>query len=957
MKSIYASLAVILLIGGISASRAEDSAPGSSRRLISPADPFNRALTSRAEYLKRHPVTGETVFRRLETPYPSRSGHRDPMVYVVVNSTIYDNLNDRLTRYQGDLLNEGLASELYLWESGTVEALRALLQSGYSNGVVGALLVGDIPFAWTDYMWGYDVCYPIDLFLSDMNGTWTDSNGDGVYDDMNSAAPEIWVGRLYTENLTWDDPIFLLQEYFDRNHAYRTGTIELPYKGLSFIDDGWGPTAHLEEIFPVTDNINSTQETNAYNYKQKLHQGYSWVHVLGHSSPWGNTFLYNNSNDHGEGTVFNMEIAAEPVETYFITTNGCSNARWIEMDNMANWYIFGESKALFAFGSTKLMYEMDLQSAYQEIGEGEVVGEGMRHWWGQSWNYEWHSGMVMLGDPSLHVMEPGKRGSRNEPMPETDFSEQCLLSNLYCNGHVSLRTWGADVWMVFDTSEACRASTYYIRSQGCIFGSPVNVYYHYYWDWYPAIQPTGDDSALILWSTSRHDHNQSIEWATYTNDSISGHGSLTSYEDYAMHPSLAILASGDMMAVWQIEKNACFSIESRRRNGQSWDAAATLSSDGINCFYPRLALDDDGQTVAVAWNRFDDLGVHACFRIFQGVWGDIIEIPSDERLYLPTPVFDAEGSLWIFVRQRVEDAVKIMGYKREGTEFACYETPCSDRSSFVCAFNNPTGNVELVWREKNQLGYILKHACWNGTQFSPAENVTSAVTCYSAPSARYGNDDLLHVGYAALNDGYWNIYEASKPFEAPVTATPEPTPSPTAEPTGNPTVVLTCTPANTASPVFTEAPTAAPTSAPSQAPTNTPVFTPNDSPTPTVITTYTPVVDRTVPLLELNREAYAGGDPFLLACTCMNAGEPASVDHYIILDVYGSYWFWPDWSTEISCRPIILNCGARPKENILNFVWPENAGTGENIFFWSGFVLPASAEVYGEIDSVGFDYY
>ncbi|MBN2053609.1 hypothetical protein JW905_01725 [bacterium] len=96
---------------------------------------------------------------------------------------------------------------------------------------------------------------------------------------------------------------------------------------------------------------------------------------------------------------------------------------------MGNWYIFRKSKALFTFGSTKLAYAFGLLSAYQRIGDGERVGEGLRYWWASGYNSEQYPGMVKLGDPSLRVIEPENRGRSDAPPADSTFTERLVWSS------------------------------------------------------------------------------------------------------------------------------------------------------------------------------------------------------------------------------------------------------------------------------------------------------------------------------------------------------------------------------------------------------------------------------------------------------------------------------------------------------------------------------------------------
>ena len=126
-------------------------------------------------------------------------------IYVLVESSVYSSLESRLLRYASDLENWTTYTAVICQGSwGSPEDVRAYLQGEIVNGIVGALLVGDIPAAWfeieNDYgEYGY-ASFPIDAFYTDLDGDWVDAQTTppmqaGVYDDhTGSVGPDIMLG-------------------------------------------------------------------------------------------------------------------------------------------------------------------------------------------------------------------------------------------------------------------------------------------------------------------------------------------------------------------------------------------------------------------------------------------------------------------------------------------------------------------------------------------------------------------------------------------------------------------------------------------------------------------------------------------------------------------------------------------------------------------------------------------
>jgi hypothetical protein len=170
---------------------------------------------------------------------PRSDPHQDRQrVLVVVEDRLASPLDAALAQYRDDLQAEGYAVDVStdVRRDSSPLQIRTMLQKALAAepGLVGAVLIGDIPALlfntkkqqgdpyWHDYL--------SDLYYMDLDGVWEDSDGNGVYDAHHGhRSPEIWVSRLRTDTLaSLAGEVDLLQRYFVRNHAYRTGIEELP---------------------------------------------------------------------------------------------------------------------------------------------------------------------------------------------------------------------------------------------------------------------------------------------------------------------------------------------------------------------------------------------------------------------------------------------------------------------------------------------------------------------------------------------------------------------------------------------------------------------------------------------------------------------------------------------------------------------------------------------------------
>lgn len=201
----------------------------------------------------------------------------------------------------------------------------------------------------------------------------------------------------------------------------------------------------------------------------------------------------------------------------------------------------------------------------------------------------------------------------------------------------------------------------------------------------------------------------------------------------------------------------------------------------------------------------------------------------------------------------------------------------------------------------------------------------------------------------------WNIDDVQIISSQP--CNPGNTPSPTSPPTWTPA------PTNTPYPTYTPAPTSThpntptatpypPTATPVEpTPTPEPSITPESSPTPTS------VPETLTVRLHLNQAIYSAGDEFTLECVCFNPGYDALVDRYIILDVHGEYFFWPDWGQVVNFDSCLLTQNIENRVTVMDFHWPngiEGQLTGVN--FWGGLLWPGTSMLAADITQVTFGY-
>jgi hypothetical protein len=195
---------------------------------------------------------------------------------------------------------------------------------------------------------------------------------------------------------------------------------------------------------------------------------------------------------------------------------------------------------------------------------------------------------------------------------------------------------------------------------------------------------------------------------------------------------------------------------------------------------------------------------------------------------------------------------------------------------------------------------------------------------YSRGLAYSTNDQQIVTFGGDFRSNTWVGYFYN-PTSTPIRS-PTPTPTPTA------TVPITATPS--------------PSCSPSQPPTNAPSSTPSPTPEPWAGVRFI------MPDNELE-----AGDMFRLRAECRGNPEYSLADLYVILDVYGNYWFWPGWSQDIEFQTISLNPDRSIIVFILDFKWPSgDFGSADGLMFWGALLDPQNGALIGNYDHVEFGY-
>lgn len=333
-------------------------------------------------------------------------------VRIYVNSTIYGSLITEVNQYKQDIINQGYVADVINWSDSVVENLKYDLIISQNSTFVGAVLVGDLPYA----LYNNGSTFPCDLYLMDLDGLWGDLVGpDGIYDSYiggtGDVYPEIWVGRINPESLNnlGFSHIQAYKDYFKKNHDYRTGNLIRPHTGLLYVDDDWTPwnsswyTSMANSYSNIT-HIGMNSTTKKTDYETRLtNSSYEFVHAMIHSFPYQHQF--GPFGDGSQGITTYSDINSIVTQPLFYNLFCCSACDYRTINSLGTQYLFSNN-TLAVIGSTKTGGMWVPADFYTPLGQGKTIGESFRLWWWNGLHGPLDSdsqGMCILGDPLLTI--------------------------------------------------------------------------------------------------------------------------------------------------------------------------------------------------------------------------------------------------------------------------------------------------------------------------------------------------------------------------------------------------------------------------------------------------------------------------------------------------------------------------------------------------------------------------
>jgi len=341
------------------------------------------------------------------------------LVIIFIEVDLISYLTDELTLYNETLKFLGYDSVIYQVSGVTPEDLKDIIITYWEGGynVTGTVLIGNLPVEWFHHendFDGHPSEFPCDLFLMDLDGNWTDTDMDGMYDShtdgLGDTAPEIYVGRIDASNIPGGE-ITILKKYFAKVYDFWFDTTNNTKYGLTYTDQDWAgyPDFRYDIEYAYEDyEAIWYPDVDRDDYVNRRIPGiYEFIQLSCHSSSQGHVFTLG-------GWAHNNDIRLAPPRALFYNLFCCSSLRFTDYNCLGYAYILDtNTPSLSVIGSTKTGSMLDFRYFYEPIGNGSSFGTAFRKWFEYEYPYSddpggynnisWFYGMTILGDPTIII--------------------------------------------------------------------------------------------------------------------------------------------------------------------------------------------------------------------------------------------------------------------------------------------------------------------------------------------------------------------------------------------------------------------------------------------------------------------------------------------------------------------------------------------------------------------------
>jgi len=332
--------------------------------------------------------------------FASQWSHKQDSVAIFIDSNTHSNLTSQIQRLKSDIIND-LGVNVFIFSDNfdDIKQIKDIIIYKYNHeGLIGAILIGDIPTAYFEYQNSGSV--PTDRYFQDLSDKFIDIDGDGKFEreyymaETDVTMRDIWTGRIKPP-VGGSEAIELLRNYLDRNHNYRTANLtyerKMLYYGSVSINQGGMSQDDYNDLvnqiddytglYDSDDEVDSIYDPNLEMQKRiyltELKNSYDFVFVNIHGTPIHQWLGENSPTD--QCVVYHYEIKEFRPQPFFSVLASCSNGDFTTKNYFAGWYLFSGSSLVVQANSTVAMLigasTVQFLKDYIPLGLGVTFGD------------------------------------------------------------------------------------------------------------------------------------------------------------------------------------------------------------------------------------------------------------------------------------------------------------------------------------------------------------------------------------------------------------------------------------------------------------------------------------------------------------------------------------------------------------------------------------------------------
>jgi len=337
---------------------------------------------------------------------------------LLVEDNLYKGLTQELNTYSNDVKREfGFETIIKTFpSSASLLEIKSYVSNIYnSNQLTGVLIVGNLPTGvFINVGFGVPAVYSDRIYQDVDNKCSYFSNipwningvqGVGAFDAITCGRTEkFWIARL-TPNSSTKDSLFLLKNYFNRNHLYRTGSYSYQPNLLLY-------APQLLELGVAGEEEMSAALKWEMGFFSGMYEGNNYRVINIHGSNPDRDYLDEIRKPnryeavvvgaHGLPTFHQLDIRPNKISdsSFFLMTLGsCSVGDFRQKDYIAGEYLFGGNGLLVVAATQPTVGRLNVVEGYYPLTKGKPFFEALTAIDGL------YNGIFVFGDPTLKMRD------------------------------------------------------------------------------------------------------------------------------------------------------------------------------------------------------------------------------------------------------------------------------------------------------------------------------------------------------------------------------------------------------------------------------------------------------------------------------------------------------------------------------------------------------------------------